>query len=581
MKTWFNSIQLTVGKKLYASFIAILILMCVLAWFTTAGIRNVSQKTTEITKHWMVGVEIINHINYLMEHVLALETQSLIEPDPSAKQSINDQVSQTIKEIDQQFQTYEKKNTTAEELDLLVKMKTSWSDYISLHTQFVQYSAKVNLVSGAQKDGDSIIRLIQESQQVYKSMKLDMDKLVQLNHDGALHASKSADELYAKSIVTSVILVAAAGLIAMLLAYLMSLHISKPVRRVSKAMEQLASGDLNIQAFHIKNRDEIGDLVRSLHGMIHNFREMVRQIQDASGLVAASAQQLSAGAEETSHSANQVSVAMQETSARAEHQMRGSEEASRAMEEMSGGIQRVAETSGFVSELAMETSDQAAQGNENIQGAIRKMSSLNRTVEQSAAQLYRLNERSAEIGEIVTIIRDIASQTGLLSLNASIEAARAGEQGRGFAVVANEVKKLAEQSNQSAARIAELVQAIQSDSGQAVTAMNAGLSEIHEGTRSIQEAGANFKQIVSAAEHLSKQIQELAASSQQMQASGEEVAASVTEMAHIAKQSYESTHHVALIAQEQLTAMEEIATTTSSLSRIADQLHQVSAKFKF
>ncbi|MGG2201801.1 HAMP domain-containing protein [Paenibacillus validus] len=120
----------------------------------------------------------------------------------------------------------------------------------------------------------------------------------------------------------------------------------------------MASGDLNIKAFHIKNRDEIGDLVRSLHGMIHNFREMVRQIQDASGLVAASAQQLSAGAEETSHSANQVSVAMQETSARAEHQMRGSEEASRAMEEMSGGIQRVAETSGFVSELAMETSDQ-------------------------------------------------------------------------------------------------------------------------------------------------------------------------------------------------------------------------------
>ncbi|MGG2201799.1 methyl-accepting chemotaxis protein [Paenibacillus validus] len=115
--------------------------------------------------------------------------------------------------------------------------------------------------------------------------------------------------------------------------------------------------------------------------------------------------------------------------------------------------------------------------------------------------------------------------------------------------MAIEVKKLAEQSNQSAARIAELVQAIQSDSGQAVTAMNAGLSEIHEGTRSIQEAGANFKQIVSAAEHLSKQIQELAASSQQMQASGEEVAASVTEMAHIAKQSYESTHHVALIAK--------------------------------
>lgn len=581
MKTRFTSIQLTVGKKLYASFVVILILMCILAWSMTSELRDINQKTNEITKNWMAGVEIINHIHYLTEHVRALELQSMIEPDPSAKQSINDQVSQAIKEIELQFQTYEQKGTTAEELDLLVKIKTAWNDYISLHTQFVQYSTKVNLIRGAEKNGDQIIQLIKESKQIYEALQLDMNKLVELNHNEALDASKSADELYAGSIVTSVTLVAAAGLMALLLAYLLSLYISRPVRRVSKAMEQLAAGDLSLQAFQINNRDEIGDLVRSLHDMVGNLRDMVHRIQEASGQVSASAQQLSAGAEETSHAARRVSDAMQATAARAEHQMRGSEEASRAMAEMSGGIQRVAETSGYVSELAMEASEHAAQGNDKIQQVIRKMDLLNKTVEQSALQLNRLNKRSAEIGEIVTLIRELAAQTDLLSLNASIEAARAGAQGRGFAVVANEVKKLAEQSNRSASRIAELILAIQSDSKQAVTAMNLGLGEIHEGTRSIHEAGANFEQIVSAAEHLSKQMQELAAASQQMYAGGEEVTASVTEMAHAAKQSYDSTHQVALITKEQLAAMEEIAKTTSTLSQIADQLQQVSAKFKF
>ncbi|MFD0697735.1 methyl-accepting chemotaxis protein [Paenibacillus sp. GCM10027628] len=580
MKKRIPSISVTVGRKLYASFAVVLIMMCVLALFTTSQLRTINQKTKSITDNWMSGVETINHINYLTEHVLALEFQNMIVADTSASDSINEEISQTVKEIDQEFESYEKKSTSPEELDLLVKVKTAWSDYISLHTQMVQYSTKADIIKGAGKDGPQIITLIQESQRLFTSMKLDMDKLVTLNHEGAQNASKEAGKLYTSNVIASIVYVSIAALVAMGLAFLLSIHLSKPVRLVSKAMEQVAAGDLSIQVPNIKNRDEIGDLVRSLHTMIRNFGEIVRHIQDASGQVAASSQQLSAGSAETSLAANQVSVTMQEAAARAEHQMQSSEQTSRAMEDMSHGIQRIAETSGQVSELAFETTRQAEQGNDKIQQAIHKMNFLNQSVEQSALQLNRLNERSIEIGEIVTIIRDIASQTSLLALNASIEAARAGEHGKGFSVVANEVKKLAEQSNQSASQIAELIQAIQTDSGQAVSTMNLGIKEIQEGSRSIQEAGTNFGQIVLAAEHLSGQIQEVAAASEQMHASGEEVSASVMEMAELAKQSFTSTQQVASISTDQLTAMQEMSASTTSLSRISIQLQQVIARFK-
>ncbi|SFL74998.1 methyl-accepting chemotaxis protein [Paenibacillus sp. 1_12] len=581
MKKRIPLLQLTVGKKLYASFILVLILMCVLAWFTTSELRIINDKTKSITNNNMRGVEVINRINYLIEHVFALELQSMIQSDTSTLNSLNDEVSQTIKEIEQQFETYEKRIMTAEDLDLIVRVKTNWSDYKTLHTQFVQYSTKVNLISGAGKDGDQVIKLIQESQNIYASMKLDIDKLVNLDHEAALNASNEADELYSKSIVTSIILILIAAASAMALAYILSIYISRPVRLVSKAIELVAAGNLSIQVPNIKNRDEIGDLVHSLQAMIQNFGNIIHSIQDAVAQVADSSLQLNVGSQEAAQAANQVSSAMQESAVRAENQMRGSEETSKAMGDISIGIQRIAETTGRVSELAVQTTHQAEQGNDNIQRVIGQMNSINKSVEQSADELNRLNKRTVEIGEIITIIRDISNQTSLLSLNASIEAARAGEYGKGFAVVANEVKKLAEQSNQSATRIAELIQIIQSDSRQAVHAMNVGISEIQIGSRSIHEAGVNFGQIVLATERLSEQIQEVAAASEQIYAGGEEVAASITEIAYIAKKTFESTHHVASISVDQLKDMEEINSSTSDLSRIAAQMRQATAKFTF
>ncbi|MGO4276703.1 methyl-accepting chemotaxis protein, partial [Paenibacillus sp. TAF58] len=143
--------------------------------------------------------------------------------------------------------------------------------------------------------------------------------------------------------------------------------------------------------------------------------------------------------------------------------MMGFSETSKAMEEMSKGIQNIAEASSNASDLAIETTKGAIQGNEMIHLAIHRMNAVNDIVQKSAAELIQLKDRSIEIGGIVNMITEIASQTHLLALNASIEAARAGELGRGFSVVAAEVKKLAEESERSAQQIQELIRSIQTD----------------------------------------------------------------------------------------------------------------------
>ena len=142
---------------------------------------------------------------------------------------------------------------------------------------------------------------------------------------------------------------------------------------------------------------------------------------------------------------------------------------------MSAGIQQVAVNANAVSGMADKTTNAASQGDKAVDAAINQMKNIERSVSSSAQVVAKLGERSKEIGQIVDAISGIAGQTNLLALNAAIEAARAGEQGRGFAVVAEEVRKLAEQSQEAAKQIANLISEIQTETDSAVVAMDDAL----------------------------------------------------------------------------------------------------------
>ncbi|OAB33328.1 hypothetical protein PMSM_15075 [Paenibacillus macquariensis subsp. macquariensis] len=165
-------------------------------------------------------------------------------------------------------------------------------------------------------------------------------------------------------------------------------------------------------------------------------------------------------------------------------------------------------------------------------------------------------------------------------MNAAIEAARAGEHGRGFAVVADEVRKLAEQSKQSADQIVTIIHQVQIDTDLAIVSMEKGNQEVRNGTSVMQEAGEAFAKIIYSVRKVAEQISEVSASSEEMSASTQQVTASLFNMKDVAYLAYSNSESAAAASEEQLATMEEISSAVGALSQMAQELLEVTQRFK-
>ena len=208
------------------------------------------------------------------------------------------------------------------------------------------------------------------------------------------------------------------------------------------------------------------------------------------------------------------------------------------------------------------------------------MGRIEQTVNRSAAVVAELGQRSKAIDQIVATISGIAGQTNLLALNAAIEAARAGEQGRGFAVVAEEVRKLAEQSQEATKQISALIGGIQGDTEQAVAAMDNGTREVKLGAEVVNTAGQAFHEIVALVEQVSDQIREVSSTIDQMAIGSQQIVESVNRIDHLSKEAASQAQTVSAATEEQSASMEEIASSSQSLAQLALELRDAVGKFK-
>jgi methyl-accepting chemotaxis protein len=263
-----------------------------------------------------------------------------------------------------------------------------------------------------------------------------------------------------------------------------------------------------------------------------------------------------------------------------EEQLVAANETSTVAKQISASIQEIAANANQVASQSAKAADKAKDGGKTVEKAVLQMSQIERTVTSSAEVVAKLGERSKEIGQIVDTISGIAGQTNLLALNAAIEAARAGEAGRGFAVVAEEVRKLAEQSQQSTGQIAALIGEIQGDTDRAVTAMNDGTREVTTGAGAVNAAGTAFCEIVDLVNEVSRKISGISAAIQQMAADSQYIVSSVNKIDDLGVKSVTEAQCVSAAAEEQLASMEEIASSSQALATLAQDLQQSVSSFR-
>lgn len=353
-----------------------------------------------------------------------------------------------------------------------------------------------------------------------------------------------------------------------------------PLRKVVALVEEVASGDLSEQQRTILSNDETGQLAAAVFKMRLQLRELISQLNQAIEQVSSSAQQLTANAELSAEASGQIAATITEVASGAEKQLKAVDGTSAIVQQMSTGVQQIAASASTMSGTSEKTANAAQVGSTSVDKAVNQMTTIERSVTNSSEVVVKLGQRSKEIGQIVDTISAIAGQTNLLALNAAIEAARAGEQGRGFAVVAEEVRKLAEQSQEASRQIAQLIAEIQQDTETAVIAMNEGTREVTLGAQVVNEAGRAFHDILSLIEGVSSEVREISAAMQQMASGSQDIVHSVRDIDIISKDAAGKAQTVSAAIEEQSATAEEIAASSETLTKMAEELQRAISKFK-
>ena len=385
---------------------------------------------------------------------------------------------------------------------------------------------------------------------------------------------KTHSLLVMMGLVTLVVLV-----LVGVLAFFIAKSFSEPILKMQKLASQIAQGDLT-QKIEISSKDEIGLLAAAFATMVTNLKKLVGQVQGNAHQLAAASEELTSSAEQSALAANQVASSITEVAEGTDQQYHVLSEVTTVIEQMSKNIQQAAKNANGVSEQSLKAVDTAQEGGRSVQGAVKQMLDIEHTVSTSAMAVAQLGERSKEIGQIVDTISGIAGQTNLLALNAAIEAARAGEQGRGFAVVAEEVRKLAEQSQEAAKQIAHLIGEIQSETDKAVVAMQEGTTKVKAGAGVVNEAGDSFQEIIAMVTNLSVQVGEISAVIGHLASDSQHVVLSVQQVDQLTKAAAGEVQNVSAATEEQAASMEEIAASSQKLAQMAQELQVAVSNFQ-
>ncbi|MCZ8523160.1 MULTISPECIES: methyl-accepting chemotaxis protein [Paenibacillus] len=561
--------KISLRRKIVGSFVAVALLTGVASGISYSFLNKIDNSYSSLLDDNSAMLEKVGHVLALTHQQNSILFGYLVEPAPekvTSLKSLNEQLAGEIKGLEGQV-------STEEALSELQKMGESNQTFARLTQKVTEYADRGEL--GLAKS-EALMWAVPTTQTLEQAAGR-----IQAQQQEMMAQRKADNSAVVAATETSLLIVSLFVLLfAITIGMLLSRSIVRPMRQMVQAAGRIADCDLTEGDLRIASRDEIGELAGAFNRMKGSLHEMVSRVGQSAQEVAAAAEELNGSSGQVGEALQQITEIVQDISAGAQQQV-GSVQAGvgiiEGVSQQLGGIAGITEAADATSSEARQT---AAAGDHAIRSAMGQMQSILSKMQELTTAVERLGGRSSQIMAANDLIAGIAQQTNMLALNASIEAARAGAAGRGFAVVADEVRKLSMQTTEAAGEIAQLIEGIRSETAAVVEGADAGTQEVSRGIRVVEEAGTAFRRIHEAVDDMARQMLRVSDETKAIAAESRSAVTTIHTVQEVAAAAAESTHSVSSHVEGQFASMEEIVSSSTMLSRMAEDLSDLIRKFR-
>ena len=571
---------MSVAKKIVLSVGFLVVMFGAYGFYANHSGSTLNENTVSVFK-WAHVLNVGSQVQALSADGREYELMRIMASDPSERSQAEGLMSQLTPKLNKAYEEYEQaiqeapfpnESDRSQKLARLNKLKEERKAYAD-----VRQRATTLMDAG---DHEAAITLaLTEQSDVYKRMSdiLEEDKAdsVRLARAEMAHSESVFSGVKTTTLVALIIVV----VLSVITLVLLLRSIKNSVDTILEGARHIAAGDLRSKIM-LDGDDEFAHIAHQFNTMVESMQKMIRKIKATATDVAGSSEELTANANQSAQVTQNVAQSITEVAEAAEKQMSIVTKSSETIDDFQRGLEEVITNQRHAREQTQATAQKATEGNAFVQSTVEQMNSIAQTVQQTGEIVGKLGERSKEIGNIVEIISNISGQTNLLALNAAIEAARAGEHGRGFAVVAEEVRKLAEESQNASQKISELIQSIQEETSQAVASMEEGRREAEKGKENVTATGESFSEILTMIGDVKKASLAVSERVLQLRENMGSIVDGMGEVDTSAKGIGSESQNVSAATEEQAAGMEEIASSSRSLANMANDLQTETDKFK-
>ena len=571
---------MSVAKKIVLSVGFLVVMFGAYGFYANHSGSTLNENTVSVFK-WAHVLNVGSQVQALSADGREYELMRIMASDPSERSQAEGLMSQLTPKLNKAYEEYEQaiqeapfpnESDRSQKLARLNKLKEERKAYADVRQR------ATTLMDAGDHEGAVTLALTEQSD-VYKRMSdiLEEDKAdsVRLARAEMSHSEDVFSGVKATTLIALIIVV----VLSVITLVLLLRSIKNSVDTILEGARHIAAGDLRSKIM-LDGDDEFAHIAHQFNTMVESMQKMIRKIKATATDVAGSSEELTANANQSAQVTQNVAQSITEVAEAAEKQMAIVTKSSATIDDFQHGLEEVITNQRHAREQTQATAQKATEGNSFVQSTVEQMNSIAQTVQQTGEIVGKLGERSKEIGNIVEIISNISGQTNLLALNAAIEAARAGEHGRGFAVVAEEVRKLAEESQNASQKISDLIQSIQEETNQAVASMEEGRREAEKGKENVTATGESFSEILSMIGDVKKASLAVSERVLQLREDMSTIVDGMGEVDTSAKGIGSESQNVSAATEEQAAGMEEIASSSRSLANMANDLQTETDKFK-